>query len=220
MTFWESDLFHTYEVAYGDAPGTRTGLLASADWQTQVIDLTGSEAELWRGVRRSYKALIHRIERSYVIDAAGSIYSAMKIHDQEAGRQTRPTATWAIQGEWLRDGHALLTSAGIRGLVDMTMAHDQWPRFEPLGLIDMRGYAYFTVWDGHAYYFSGASLDPNISHALIWTAMKALKARGVQTLELGWLTGDTEKDRGIAKFKRGFGGMAIPAKTFIQREMV
>lgn len=216
MTWWESPEWRQYERLCGDAPGTRARLLASADWLTRVVDLSLSEAELWRGVRKSYKGLIRAAERVYTIQSISGacIYSAMKIHEQEAGRMTRPIETWGLQGGWVVDGHAILVSAGRRQLMDITMCQDTESRLVPFGLLQMRGFVYCVTFGRWAYYFSGATSAKNLNHALIWHAMKALKARGVRWFELGWMAreGDTEKDRQISFLKRGFGGVDIPAR--------
>jgi hypothetical protein len=216
VTFWDSPEWAAYEKAYGDAVGTRSRLLASADWQTRVVDLSLSEAELWQGIRRSYKALIHKVEREHVIGSVSGdcIYSAMKIHEQEAGRMTRPFETWTLMGDWVRAGHGLLIGAGVHRAVEITTAGDQWPRFAPVGLVDMRGYVYCVIHGAWSYYHSGVTREKNLSHAMLWQAMKALKARGVRYLELGWQAraGDTDKDRGISHLKAGMGGYDIPAR--------
>lgn len=215
-TWWQTPEWERYERLRGDEPGTRARLLAESDWMTRVVNLSLTEVELWRGVRKSYKALIHKAEREYVIDAVadGCIYSAMKIHEQEAGRLTRPMQTWTLMGDWMRHGHGLLIGAGVRRQMAITTVGDQWPRSAPLGLIDMRAYVYCTIHASAAYYFSSASLVRNLTHALLWHAMTALKARGVRGFELGWMEreGDTDKDRQISFLKSGFGGFNIPAK--------
>ena len=83
---------------------------------------------------------------------------------------------------------------------------DGWP--------PVMGYVYCLIHGAWAYYFSSATLRKNLNHALLWHAMKALKARGVRWLELGWQAraGDTDKDRGISHLKAGLGGVDIPAK--------
>lgn len=203
MTFWDTDAWHAYEVACGDAPGTRSALLASSDWMTRVVDLALSEAELWRGVRKSYKSLIRRAERTHdltptrVLGLCLVIDVCAVLHETAAGRITRPSDTWRMMCEWVTAGHGEAWLATTRG--------DQ---------PDPVGFVYVVIFGAWAYYFSAASRVDNVSHALLWHAMKALKARGVRWFELGWMDRpcDTDKDRGIAQFKRGFGGYDVPAK--------
>lgn len=187
MTWWDTDTWHRYEALCGDAPGTRARLLASAEWMTRVVELTASEAELWSGVRKSYKAIIHSAERRYIIGHSG-VKPCQMLHLAIVGRHTRPIETWLMMQRWIDDG---------LGLAVVASRED-----EP------RGFAYVVKYRGWSYYTSGGSLDKNVSHALIWAAIKILKAQGVRWLELGWLArvGDTEKDSGIARFKAGFPG--------------
>lgn len=194
MTFWESPQFHAYEQAYGDEPGTRSNLLATASWSTRVIDLSVTEAELWRGIRKSYKALIHQAERTHeiVVCEPHDIEGFRLVHYREAGRETRPPATWAVMGDWLRSGHAVLIGAVIGS---------KWYAF-----------ACFAGMGDSAYYFSAAATKQNVNHALIWRAMKHLKAHGVKQLEMGWQgQAADEKGKAIEFFRTGFGGVDKPA---------
>lgn len=66
-TWWSSPDWLAYEAA-GGYP-SRADVLASATWQTRVIDLSVSEAELWRGIRKSYKAIINKAQKVHRIEA-------------------------------------------------------------------------------------------------------------------------------------------------------
>lgn len=171
-----------------------------ASWPTYVVDLRPDEKVLWRNLRKSYKSLALRLTRDEgVVSVYGSglygnagdvaIKAAQRLHMQAAGRQTRPDATWDLMGQWMRDGDALLALAQ-RGLV-------------------YTGFAYVIRWKHWAYYASGASLERNVSHGLLWHIMKTLKCDGRTThFEIGWghRPDDTEKDCGVHHFKAGFGG--------------
>lgn len=169
---------------------------------THVCRLAGTEAEQWRDVRRSYKALIHRAERHYDLSVWSRVDGAVAqqvialakgLHLLEAGRQTRPDATWRMMGEWLETGHGVLALAHYRS--------------EPTG------FAYAIRWKGHAYWASGATVVPDLQHALQWTLIKALRADGeTRTYEVGYAAGPEAdaKARGIAQFKAGFGAL-VPA---------
>ena len=69
--WWDSSAWHAYEALHDGPPGRRAALLASAAWQTRVVDLSQNEAALWRGVRRSYHALINRLTHEYELAPAG-----------------------------------------------------------------------------------------------------------------------------------------------------
>lgn len=218
-TWWNSLAWHAYERAYGDEPGTRARLLAMAPWQTRMIDLGQDEADLWRGVRRSYHAMINRLSREYLAregptagklrhvlcgpGAGGLIRTAQRVHCLDAGRETRPDATWDLMGDWADDETGLLVMAydySDGAVPEMT----GWP--------PCVGYVYFIRWEGWAYYASAASLVLNINIALVWWALLALRERGTRWAELGWQgQGTTEKERNVEFFRRGFGGVDVPA---------
>ena len=163
-------------------------------WDSQVINLTQTEAQLHACLRKSYTSLVNKGRRCYRIVEVQSIRPLMYLHRECAGRETRPEATWLMMEAWSHVGHGLIL------LAEQDTA---------AGMITVAG-AYFILYKGGAYYASSAHKPEatNAMHALIWTAMLRLKERGVERLELGWQerTGDTEKDKGIALFKRGFGG--------------
>lgn len=217
-TFWESAKWRRYEHAYGDEPGTRAKLLAEADFNTRIVDLSVSEKGLWRGVRKSYRPLINKLGRKYrrdpdVADGYGWmmlprgintdwIWIAQRIHHKEAGRETRPADTWKIMGEWMRD---IPTGGALNLAFDYTDGTGRRER-------QARAFAYFAIHGEYAYYFSAASIEPNLGIALIWWSMLALKDRGVRWCELGWQGAATnEKERNIEFTRRGFGGKDVPA---------
>lgn len=160
-------------------------------WHTQLLDLTPPIADLWRGVRSSYHSLIHHVEKTHeiVVDHGGKLLDAFRqIHAHEAGRETRPKATWDMMADWCKTGNGLHVCAVLGGVVVAC--------------------AYFEIYKGAAYFGHAASLHKNVNHALVWRAVKELKARGVTALEMGWLDYPGEESRSV--FKTGFGGCAVP----------
>ena len=165
-------------------------------WRSRVVDLTQSEEVLWRGLRKSYKPLIHKIEREWeiVADGTGELAGAYAaVHRQSrAGEQTpRPARTYEFPTEWIRNGHAFLVGAqGSNGWV---------------------AFAYVFLYKGGAYYGSGPSLVPNVQHAILWRAVLEAKRRGATLFELGWAGRSMDrKERAIEFFKAGFGGVEVP----------
>lgn len=206
-SWWGSKWWLSYECAYGDEPGTRSRLLASAGWATRVIDLARDERLLWRDVRKSYKALIHRTERDYRILPAALgphvlVRACHALHRQAAGRETRPIETWQLMESW----------AGIDLGAPLVLAKRG-------GNSDPVAFAYFLTYGAWAYYGYAASLIPDANAALIWAAMRTLKARGVACLEMGWQEQATNK-KGLAIefFRRGFGGKNVPANWLARQE--
>lgn len=164
--------------------------------QSQVVDLTLPKPDLWRGIRKSYRPLINKALRDYAFKSV-SVSDYHALHSMANERETRGQATWDCMDEWMRDGHG-----GTIGAYH--------------GELLIAG-AYFIIYQGAAYYASGASITDNVQHAVIWTAMKRLKDAGVGLLELGQIDGETEKERNIGKFKSGFGGKAMPFTVATRR---
>ncbi len=157
--------------------------------KTRIIEL---RCHGWADVRGSYHAIIHRARDQYEIRVCHSddieLYCAL--HVKANGHQPRPYSTYGHQEKWLRNGFGML-----------------------VGARDKEGYAAFAYWilyEGCAYYMSGPSVQRNVQHAVIWESLELLKNNGFQTVEMGQVDGETEKERNIGKFKSGFGGHDVP----------
>lgn len=193
--WWDTPQWHAYERECGESPGTRAAMLASAQWQTHVVDLARPSESLWHDVRHSYRGLVRKAEHDQMLSWTtwnGGWSSACEhicrlLHRQSSGRVTRPRETWHMMDRWISAGSGLLRLASREG--------------------DPVGYVYFIVHADWAYYASAASLERSVNHALVWSAMLALKERGVRRCELGW-QGQATDDKGkrIEFFRRGFGG--------------
>lgn len=167
--------------------------------ETFVVDLTQPPKELWRQLRGSYKPLINRASRELTLETASNrshdsiksdlvMSAALAIHTEASGRQTRSDRTWQLQSQWLSDGRATCVLASRNGTAI--------------------AFAYALTWKGWAYYFSSASLEDDVLHALVWELMMASAASGCRYFELGHVAhdGDSDKEKGISFFKSGFGG--------------
>lgn len=217
MTWWETNQWLAYEAVCGVAV-PRARELAESTWQTRIVNLQPSAAELWRGVRRSYRSLIHGAQRAYhfsvcgcgltdnaneVLGAAGLIKTCQRVHFLDSGRRTRPDASWDMMGNWVCNGNGLIVMA--LDWDDQPTAMKNWP--------PCIGFTYVIVHDAWAYYASAATLRPNVNHGLVWRAMQELKVLGVRWFEIGW-QGHAQDDKGrnIEMFRRGFGGIDMPAR--------
>ena len=167
--------------------------------QTQVIDLTVSMEQLWRGVRKSYQSLINKGFRTYDVEISDDILAYQHLHALANGVQPRPDETYAQQGNWLASRNGLLVMADIPGVERYVAA------------------AYWILYCDEAYYASGPSIEKNVQHAVIWKSLELLKAMGVRLAELGDIGWRTTKEEGISKFKRGFGGYAVPFTVVTRR---
>ena len=111
------------------------------------------------------------------------------------GGESRPRASWVVQGKWLQSGVGRCFIAG-------RYTSTAW---------NVTAFAYFIVWGDWAYYGFSKTEEQNAHHALMWHAIKTLKASGVRWLELGWQgEAQTAKGKDIEFFKRGWGGRDVP----------
>ena len=157
-------------------------------WVSRVLDLTQSEARLHAGVRKSYRHLINRGRQTWEGWNCAGNPEAFHVLWGEVNGHRRHAEAEVLMSEWLKTGNARLFGAWRGG---------RWEAF-----------CYVIVYKRRAYYASGPSLVPGAMHALQWDMILGLKTEGVELYELGWQArpGDSEKDRGIARFKAGFGG--------------
>jgi hypothetical protein len=170
--------------------------------QTQVLDLTVPLEELWRGVRKSYHSIIHRANEQWEIEEVGVGGTAdyQRLHAQANGGQPRPDATYECQRQWIDSGDGLLVVAHDWDDLQMSVAASYW-----------------ILYEWCAYYMSGPSIEKNVQHAVIWRSLELLKDKGIRLVELGQIDGETEKERNIGIFKRGFGGTTMPFTVATRR---
>lgn len=179
-----------------------------AETVTHVVDLSRGREAVWAGLRKSYKPLIHKAEREFEIASLSAapeeacvraIEVARDVHYTAAGRRTRSAETWAMQARWMHQGYGVLATAS-RGL-------------------DVYGFAYGVRFKDWAYYCSGATLQKNLSHALVWQLMQHMQSdAGYRTryFEVGHdAETDDEKAKSIAFFKAGFGGERVPVRMLV-----
>ena len=213
VAWWDSDQWRAYEEEYNGQPGERAALLSSGGFDTRIVDLRQSDAELWAGVRRSYHSLINKLGREYPEDSLSTGARRMiggreilaeqlvckAMHEQHAGKQTRSDATWVMQSDWVRDGYGMLALATISdGMMNQEL---------------LQGYAFFVVSENWAYYFSGVSGEKNLGLALIWWSMLTLREHGIRWVELGYQgEAKNEKGRNLEFTRCGFGGRDVPAR--------
>lgn len=199
----------SFTVAGVGRPGQRLPTPPMA--HTYVVDLRQDLASMWTKLRGSYKPLINRASKTRAIQtfsgcgdpgddekAAVMMGAAMDLHLAAAGRRTRSEETWRLQTKWLSDGHAVCSMA-FSGVTPV-------------------GFAYAIRWKQWAYYASGASLEDNVQHALIWSLMVCTRAAGGHHFEVGHAAdADADsKERSIAFFKAGFGGTEWPVAAVIR----
>lgn len=187
---------------------TRYGYI-DASISSQLIHLKKNREELWMELRKSYKALINKGEKTYqvvIMDSTNPDFefheTYRKLHFKAAGRVTRPLETFNLQFEMLKRDESMLL--GIK-------YNDQFVSC-----------SYFMHNPRTAYYSSEAD-DPEVEVPVTygplsqWSAIEYYKNRGLDYMELdnqqfGPQVFDhpSQKDLSISMFKRGFGGKTIP----------
>lgn len=186
---------------YGISPPPDANIRAH-EVGTFVVDLSRSEDDHLRRVRKSYRHLIRRAQDAYwlsVFDTGHAadleaLMAARLLHTTAAGRETRSRQTWLEMFEWMRLGFGVLVLAYLRSTD------------EPVG------FAYAVRYKHWAYWCSGASLVPDLQAAIQWRMMTMLRhcPQQVQTryYEIGRdaAPGDDDKAKAIAFFKSGLGG--------------
>ena len=188
--FWGTPQWASYCAAYPQPVVSNDGPFGN-----MVVSLDG---DAWKRVRKGHRAQIRKTERttSIIYDTDGDHLDVFQgLHLLDAGRITRPQATWDIMRDWLPQGYGLLVIA----------VRDHLPI----------GGGYFIRYRGSAYYASAAR-DPNFSpkespaHLIVWSAMTWLRERGYKWLDLGPVdpAGDA-KVQSIEHFKRGFGPTVV-----------
>lgn len=163
--------------------------LTSEGFYTRVVRLTKPLDGLWRDIRRSYHALIHRAQERYTFNE-GNVPALRRLYDE---RSDLPQLT-ARQWEHLDRMHA----------AKLLRIYVSYARSD-VRLVGAMG---IYIWKRWAYYGHGRSLANGVSHMMQWEAIRHIRDAGHPFYEVGWMehAGDDEKARRIAHFKAGFGG--------------
>ncbi|MEI8217690.1 MAG: hypothetical protein WCG51_01410, partial [Elusimicrobiota bacterium] len=181
-----------------------------SSFNTQILDIAPSLEDLKSNLRKGHKYDINRTARVLdicIYDSASitpEIYQTYcDMHQKDAGRVTRAKITFDLMYEWITNGTAVLVGAKLK----------------ENGLF--AGFGYMYVYKKGVYYGSACSEpdlgDLPVAHFILWESVKWFKEHSIRFLELGWQFFDasfhyhvSEKERTIARFKRGFGGELIP----------
>lgn len=192
------------------AATTRAGYV-DVSLTSSVVDVARPFAEIRAQMSKGHRAAIAsgaRLGLSALVisgDGASSDFDAYReLHAKAAGRVTRPAETFELMRDWLVAGRAALVRADLEGGV--------------------AGFAYLNLDGARAYYTSGAN-EPEIGQvpvgqALQGAALQWLSSAGYERYELGLqqfgelpYDSPSDKDLGISRFKRGFGGLIVPLAT-------
>ncbi len=186
---------------------------------TQIIDVRKSPVEILKGMRKGHRSDIRRAEKElegFVMsdkNASDDLFASyQQLHVKAAGGQTRPSETFEMMCQWIRDGYGILVGASLKGT--------------PVS------FAYVNIFKDCAYY-SSACNDPEIkdlplAHFVQWEILNWLHEHAFHYYEIGWQVYDStevvpasDKEVAISRFKRGFGGFTVPmivSERFLSRE--
>lgn len=169
---------------------------------SQIIDLSKTQDELWKNLRRNHRRNILKSSRlkidfftsQNITDGVFQNYQEM--HCKAAGRKTRPDITFQLMRDWLQKDLAFLAVAEQDG--------------------KKIGFEYYSIYKNNAYAFSAAN-DPNcekmpIRHFLEWESILWMKKQRFSFYEIGYQPywSPSQKQLNITHFKEGFGGLIKP----------
>lgn len=172
------------------------------------VDLADDEREIVRRTRKSYRSLVNWGRRSLTLrlvdarDPDPEAFDAFRhFHARVAGRRTRSEETWVAQHRALVDGRAFLMLAYLG-----TSAHE-----DAASAMLVSG-NYVILGDEEAYY--GVSVNDRelmanrvaVGHWPLLASILEARRCGMRSFNLGVVGPGfaTDKERGIAMFKRGF----------------
>ena len=173
-------------------------------YSSKIINLENNSIDsIWSNIRSRYKSLINnslKNDKFYLFDQLNVneeiINNFQKLHNKVSGRVTRSTQTWEIIYQMIKNDEGFLSC-----------------KFKNKELISA---GFFNHNSQHALYgISASSSNYNSAefHPVMWKAIEYAHRRGLKKFELGFtdiihsknLKWDN-KDKGIAEFKKGFGG--------------
>jgi len=176
---------------------------------TQVLDLRKPLEELRLQVRHGHDSDIDRAAKTLkteIFDQKNITEKIFKeyvdLHQQAAGRKTRPQATFDLMLEYIKNGNGFLVGAKK----DKSFV----------------GFSFFSMYKNNVYYGSSANdreLEKTlpISHLIQWAAIEWMNKKEIQFYEFGWQryaptlsNFPNAKEINISKFQRGFGGFTLP----------
>ncbi len=177
-----------------------------------IVDLTKTEDDLHRDLRKSYKSLINQGRREINFDSINAqnpdrdkFNQFQSFHKQVAGRITRPQQSWDIQFDMIKAGQAelIMGSMSPHGLVSSALFND-------VGAVTQYSVAVYNR----------DLFDYPLAHANLYEGMLRAKKRGQKTFYLGQIPAFgtvSEKEFNIGKFKKGF---CENIKSYIEWEII
>jgi len=177
---------------------------------TRIVALSADEDAIFRDFDENHRRAVKKADGVLEVSVLSGEEEVTReefdrfqeFYFKAAGGKTRPQETFELLFDYLRAGTALLGVARHQG--------------RPVG------YTAVIRFKDSAYYLMGAGEDGfdlcPIAHSIHWAIMKRLKADGIRFYETGLqehgpglFQVPTPKQVNISRFKRGFGGVSVPA---------
>jgi FemAB family protein len=179
---------------------------------TQIIDLSLTEEQLHSQIRKSYSSLINWGLKNLDISIYDSktvtkeiIEEFRQLHADVAGRYTRTARSWEIQHEMVKNNEAFIVTGRCNSV-----------------LVTTAFFIYSLKWCNYGASASKRDMfDKPLAHSILWNGILYAKRLGCLYFETGEQLypnqkqpSPTDKELGIVKFKRGFGG-----ETFVRLDI-
>jgi hypothetical protein len=209
----DADIFSVGTDALEDQMLARFGSL-DVSIQCHVMDLTGSDEDLWQQIRHSAKRNINRGFKIYefkIYDKTNFTFEIGErhrwLHHKCSGRITRPIPTFHKMYSWIQEDCGLMFEQLLDGKTVQMI---------------------FVAVGKHAACGASAADDPDfkweipLTHSLTYFIFKECQRRGIKYYDVGETSYRdtlfhirTEKEKTICDFKRGFGRQTLPWKRWI-----
>lgn len=166
---------------------------------TSVIDLTKSEEVLWEGMRKSFvRKQVRRGEDAGIRVREGTLEEFLPLYRSLQKLKQFPAS--AVR-DAARVGTVMVVERDDTILAGGLFLGDA---------VRVRAYALASA----RFSKEGGQFREQVGYAsrmLLWEAMRAYRAKGCQTLDLGGIKPDgSDEDRALAEFKEAFGGERVP----------
>ncbi|MEQ1609184.1 MAG: GNAT family N-acetyltransferase [Hyphomonadaceae bacterium] len=203
---WPRLLVFTPDDPAGDTAGVKVMSRVMTGDATVLVDLTQDEATLRANFESSWRNKLSKAERSdLVVQKSGLkpaqyrwLIDAEAKQRQKRGYRAMPLELTERWQDAKADG-----AKGDRG-AGLAVFRADIGRDAAAGMLFLIHGSRATY---HVGWTSNAGRDNAAHNLILWTAIKALKTRGVAVLDLGGV--NTQSGAGIARFKLGTGGAVL-----------
>jgi|TARA_R110002020_G_scaffold166144_9_gene354002 hypothetical protein len=179
-------------------------------WWTSVVDVDRPEKERWKNIRKSYKSVINKANKTYDIEWSDDFNSYQKLHRDATNNCRGNFLTYIHQKRWMDAGFGKIVTAKERGVGNagesVTPAPLQRVTAGASPASSTIASAYVIQYKDRAYYASGPSIRENVQAACLWEAMQVVR---VPQFEVGWMA-EPDGSANVEFFKKGFGGRMEP----------